>query len=591
MKKSLFLKMLLMNIAVVATALAVIALLLPQLISGYIFSQKENELTAKGKELARLTASYHDGRIDDDSFLELLLALDQFLEARIWVVNPEGQVIKASYGERQFRRGPRLHLSAEQVKQMASGEIVVGHRYMPHFEQVMLSVGVPVILGGQMEPAGAIVLHAPVTEINATVANLRRLVLYSGLTAVFLASILGFIFSRRLSRPLKEMTVAAKRMGRGEYSSRINVASEDELGQLAFSLNSLAGKLEKTISALQQEKDKFKSMVSGMLEGVVSVNGAGIVTYVNRPAKQMLGLEEISPGCSVTELCPSPELAAPFLDTLTGKKPESATVTFNGNHYLIRVSPAEDESGCTQGAVALIQDISETERLEQMRRDFIANVSHELRTPLTVLRGYTEALIDGTVEQGAQARYLQIIRSEINRLNTLIEDLLDLSRLQAGRLQLNRKPFNIKELTVELVTRIKPRLEEKGLTARIGIAPDLVVIGDRNRILQVMLNLLENAIRFSPEKGTLAIDATIGPEKKARIEIHDEGPGIPPEELPSIWERFYRVEKSRDRSKGGTGLGLAIVREIIEAHDETVIVENAATQGAVFSFTLPLFSQ
>jgi len=186
LKKSLFSKLLIMNIGVIAAALVVIALLLPQLISGYIFNQKERELTAKGTELARLTEGYLEETISEESFLELLASLDRFLEARIWVVNRDGLVIKASYGERLFRRGPYLRLSEEQVKQLSRGETLTARRYLPHFEQVMLSVGVPVLFGADRVPAGAIILHAPVTEIKATVSSLLKFVLFSGLAAVAL---------------------------------------------------------------------------------------------------------------------------------------------------------------------------------------------------------------------------------------------------------------------------------------------------------------------------------------------------------------------------------------------------------------------
>jgi two-component system sensor histidine kinase ResE len=587
LKKSLFSKLLIMNIGVIAAALVVIALLLPQLISGYIFNQKERELTAKGTELARLTEGYLEETISEESFLELLASLDRFLEARIWVVNRDGLVIKASYGERLFRRGPYLRLSEEQVKQLSRGETLTARRYLPHFEQVMLSVGVPVLFGADRVPAGAIILHAPVTEIKATVSSLLKFVLFSGLAAVVLASLLGYFFSRRLSRPLQEMSAAARRMGRGHFSSRIKISSEDELGQLAFSLNYLAERLEHTITALQREKSKFKSMVAGMREGVVGVNSAGELVYLNNTAREMLQLDDASLGRPVAEVFPSPRLAAPFLHSLAGGKPEAATVDLKDRYYSVRVSPAEDETDATPGAVGLIQDISETERLEQMRRDFIANASHELRTPLTVLKGYAEALLDGTADDTRKTRYLQIIKTEIERLNRLVTDLLDLSRLQAGRLALRRERLSLVDLAVELGDRLKPQLKEKRLRLEAAIPENAPVWADRDRIQQVMQNLVENAVRFSPHGGTIFITAAVEPGGKVKIAVRDEGPGIPAEDLPHIWERFYRAEKSRDRKKGGTGLGLAIAREIIEAHGETIAVASTAGQGTVFSFTLP----
>jgi len=383
------------------------------------------------------------------------------------------------------------------------------------------------------------------------------------------------------------MTAAARRMGQGEYSSRIKIGSEDELGQLAFSLNCLAEQLEKTITALQRGKRKFESMVTGMLEGVIGVNSAGDLTYFNAAAQEMLQLDHAAAGCHIEQALPEKQLAGPFLKTLAAGKPETATARFGENIYSIHVSPVEDEAEEDPGAVGLIQDISEIARLERMRREFIANVSHELRTPLTILRGYSEALLDGTAGAAEKTRYLQVIRAEIERLNRLISDLLDLSRLQARGMELHKKEFNLYKLALELEARFQSRLEEKKITLEVNIAPEIEVSGDRDRIMQVLLNLVENAMRYSWEGEKIDLSAHIEEGQTVEVSVRDYGPGIEEKELPHIWERFYRVDKSRDRKQGGTGLGLAIVKEIIEAHGESITVNSAPGEGSRFSFTLP----
>ncbi len=591
MKKTLSGKLLLMNLAVVGVALAIIALLLPQLISNYIFNQREREMTAQGKELARLTGEYLEGSFSEEDYLQLLVSLDHFLDARIWVVDREGEVTGASYGERPFRFGPRLRLTQEQVKQLAGGEIVTARRFVPHFDQVMLSVGVPVWPASDAGSVGSIFLHAPVTEISATVNNLLRYVLYSGLAAIALSSLLGYLFSKRLSRPLKEMAAAARRMGRGEYASRIKTIGEDELGQLAGSLNDLAGQLEQNISALEREKEKFESMVTAMQEGVVGVNHTGELIFMNSAAQKMLDLEQHFLGRPLEEVFSSEELIAPFTETLTSGASKTEVLVLEESHYAVRVSPVKDETGGASGAVGLIQDISEAARLEKMRRDFIANVSHELRTPLTVVRGYAEALLDGTAQPTLNKRYLETIRTEAERLNRLIDDLLDISRIQAGRLSLRKESFSLRETAAALTNQLAARLSEKNITVEADI-PDLLqmVVGDRDRTHQMLLNLMDNALRFSRPGGKITVTAAPGTGQnsgKVCVSVIDNGPGIPSEELPHIWERFYRVEKSRDRKLGGTGLGLAIVKEIIEAHGESITVESGPGSGTIFTFTLP----
>lgn len=431
MRKSVFNRLLLMNIAVIAAAMLVFALLLPRLISGHIYRQKEKELSARGAELALLAEDYFAGKLSGGNFGELLLSLDRSLGARIWVVDRDGLVVLASTGGPHSHHGRRLRLSEEQVGRFSRGEKTVIRRYQAEFGQDMLTVGVPIGSGGAA-PLGAVYLHAPVTGIDATVNSLLKYVLISGLAAAFLSTLAGYFFSRRFSRPLLEMARAAQGMGRGDYSSRVAVSSEDEIGQLAASLNALAGRLEKTVGALQRGKKKFESMVTGMREGVIGVNSAGELIYFNAAAREMLGLDPAASGRPVEQALSEAGLAATFRATLSTGKPETAAVRRGENTYSIQVSPVEDEAEEKPGAVGLVRDISEAERLERMRREFVANVSHELRTPLTVLRGYSEALLDGTAGDAERARYLETIRTEIERLNRLISDLLDLSRLQAG---------------------------------------------------------------------------------------------------------------------------------------------------------------
>ncbi len=576
-----------MNAAVIAAAMLVIALLLPRLISNYIFNEKERELAGKGAELARLLENYYLGNTSEEDFRDLLVSLDRFLGARIWVVDREGSVLRASYGGGPHHHGRGPQIPVDQLEILLRGENVVTRRYQAHFDQVMLSVGVPFAPGRGVSP-GAIILHAPVKGISGTVNNLLRYVLVSGLAAIALASLAGYFFSRRISRPLLEMAGVAESMSRGDYSNRVEIDADDEMGRLGSSLNSLAARLERTITALQKGKKKYESMVTGMLEGVIGVNSAGEVTYFNEAARQMLQLDLDASGRHIGQVLPGADLAAPFLKILSGGQAETATAGLGEAVYSIHVSPVEDEAEEKPGAVGLIRDVSAAERLERMRREFVADVSHELRTPLTILRGYSEALLDGTAGEAEKNRYLKMIRSEIERLNRLITDLLDLSRLQARGLELHKTAFNLQKLALELRRSLQSSFGEKGVALDVRVDPEIEVWGDEDRIMQVLLNLVENALRYSEKGGEVGLSSCLKEGQKVRISVCDGGPGVAGGDLPHIWERFYRVDRSRDRKLGGTGLGLAIVKEIIEAHGESVAVQSIPGEGSTFSFTLPL---
>ncbi|MEW6275707.1 MAG: ATP-binding protein [Bacillota bacterium] len=253
------------------------------------------------------------------------------------------------------------------------------------------------------------------------------------------------------------------------------------------------------------------------------------------------------------------------------------------------VAPLRGRDGAIYGAVGIIKDVTEARKLEQLRRDFIADVSHEIRTPLTSIQGFTEALLDEvTADKAVQAEYLKVIHQESLRLGRLINELLDLARLESGKVSWDLNPIDIPDLFAGVLLKLKPQLEEKNLRVEQKIPADVPVLpGNEERIEQVLINLVQNAIRFSPPKGVIKMQASFSGQQ-ATISVSDQGPGIPEEDLPHIWERFYRVEKSRSRALGGTGLGLAIVKQIVELHGGKVLVSSREGAGSTFSFTLPL---
>lgn len=590
MKKTLFKKLLSMNLLIIVVTLLIIAVLLSRLVSSYIYEQKERELAAKGSELSQLIVDYREGRLDEDTTLYILGAFDRFWEARIWIVDRQGLVVMASYGERQFRKGPLFKVSeTEQLEKILAGETITLRRYVPHFEETMLSVGVPVQTEKDSgEVIGAIFLHAPVTGIEAVAGQLRYFFTLAGLAAVILASILGYFYSLRLSRPLKEMTEIAHKMSGGDFSQRINTSAEDEIGQLGKSLNYLSRRLQETMGVLKGEKEKFESMVTSMQEGVVGVDPQGRVVFLNTTAAELLHLSRKAVGVKLDRLFSNPQLLEAFNRVLDQGELALVVVRSPSTILSVLISPVKEGHETRWGAVALIQDISEAEKLEKMRREFIANVSHELKTPLTTIRGFTESLRDGTASEPAlKERYLNMIAEESEHMGKLIEDLLDLSRLESGRMEIESLPFPLKESAESVVSRLQPIIREKGLQVTLEIPESPLVKGDRYRIEQVLRNLLENAVRYVPVKGSIHVNAVYKrTEGIMGVSIEDNGPGIPPEELPYIWERFHRVEKSRSRKEGGTGLGLSIVKQIIEAHGEAIWADNIPDGGSVFKFTL-----
>jgi len=584
MRNSLFSKLMVSYLVVALVTLAVVGIAISQLFANYFYTSKERELGRKGQEMARIVAVYLEkGQTQP---MELLInTVGTFLDARLTVIDKEGLLLGGDSG---FRGLPQLSLTAEEAKQVLEGKIISKRGFVLRSEQMMLSVTVPVQINNEV--AGALVLTAPVSGMAATVNAVRLLIFYAAAGVVFLSALLGFWLSRSISRPLSQMSEVTREMARGNFRQRVEVTSSDEVGRLAEDFNYLAGSLDQTISALSREKGKIENILTNMTEGVLAVDGSGQVILANGAVSRTLQVDaaEILER-PVSELSCCPGLAGLFSEVVLSGEPCSAEFKVNeGKTFIIaHLAPLRETVGGSYGAVGVLQDITELRTLEQLRRDFVANVSHELRTPLTSIQGFLEALMDGTIgESQPRDRYLKVIHQETLRLNRLIHDLLDLAIIESGKMRWELNPISVSDLAARVLFKLRPLVEQQQVKVDLDIPADLsLMLGNEDRIEQVLTNLLENAVRYSLPGGAITVKAV---EEKGSItvEVADHGPGIPPEDLPYIWERFHRVEKSRSRSLGGTGLGLAIVKQIVEAHGGLVRVRSEVGRGSAFSFAL-----
>ncbi|MDF9409335.1 MAG: Sensor histidine kinase YycG [Pelotomaculum sp. PtaB.Bin013] len=590
MRNSLFSKLMVSYLVIALVTLAVVGIAISQLFANYFYTAKERELERKGQEMTRIVAVYLEGgQAQPMNFL--LNTVGTFLDARLTVIDKE----VLQQGGSGIQGFPQLPLTSEEAKQVLEGKTVVlegktidNRGFAQRHEQVMLSVAVPVQTNNGV--VGALILTAPVSGMTATVNAVRVLILYAALGAVLLSAMLGFWLSRSISRPLSQMSEVTREMARGNFRQRVEVTSSDEVGQLAEDFNHLAGSLDQTISALSREKGKIENILTNMTEGVLAVDSSGQVILANEAVSRTLRVdpaEVLERPVSALSCCPG--LAGLFSEVVLSGEPCSAEFEVNeGKTFIIaHLAPLRESVGGSYGVVGVLQDITELRKLELLRRDFVANVSHELRTPLTSIQGFLEALMDGTIDESQpRDRYLKVIHQETLRLNRLIHDLLDLAIIESGKMRWELNPIDVSDLVARVHLKLKPQIERQQVKVNQDVPVDLsLMLGNEDRIEQVLTNLLENAVRYSPPGGAITVKA-VEEAGKITVEVADQGPGIPPEDLPYIWERFHRVEKSRSRNLGGTGLGLAIVKQIIEAHGGRVEVRSEVGQGSNFSFTL-----
>ncbi len=404
------------------------------------------------------------------------------------------------------------------------------------------------------------------------------------------AWLLGAWRARALSWPVLELARAAEGISAGDLSRRVNVTGRDEIARLAGSFNSMAAELRQKLAAVSEERSKVETIISSMNDAVVAVDAEGAVLLVNQAAHDLLGLDRQALGRPLRTILGDHPLARCIDATAARGEEEEEEVELGppGERLLeVHAAPLRRAQGVAAGVVAVVRDVTVLRQTERLRRELTANVSHELRTPLTSIKGFAETLLAGAMaDEETCRRFLTIIDNEASRLMKLVDDLMDLSRLESHAVAIEPAPVRLDDLIAEAIGRMRPQAERHRVALRSMSLDAETVMADRDRILQVMTNLLDNAIKFTPDGGAVEV-AVRRDLDGAAITVADSGRGISEEHLPRIFDRFYRIERSRSREEGGTGLGLAIAKHIVEAHGGRISVQSRPGGGSVFTVVLP----
>ncbi|OUN00993.1 MAG: histidine kinase [Paenibacillaceae bacterium ZCTH02-B3] len=430
--------------------------------------------------------------------------------------------------------------------------------------------------------------------------KIERMFMFTGAVGFLLTTFFAFFLVTKITQPLREMIQAANRIARGEYSVRLTYRSSDEIGELSGALNMMAAELDKLIRDLQHERDHLSGVLRSMSDAVITFDAGGNVIMTNPKGENLLEAwnavmwEEEEEGESSIECrkVPGP-LREPFRTVIREKRELTAKLNVKNEVWSVVMTPLAGEDG-VRGAVAVFRNVTEEFRTEKMRRDFVANVSHELRTPLSMLQGYSEALLDDIAATPEERKELaRVIHEESMRMSRLVQDLLDLAKMEAGHVELIFRRVNVGELLVRVHRKYAAMAKERGIRLECAVPEEDLVLeqADDGRLEQVLANLLSNAFRHTPAGKAIRLAArktAMHRGEAVELEVADEGSGIPEEDLPYIFERFYKADKSRKRERdGGTGLGLAIVRHLVEAHGGEIGVRSKVGQGTTFTVRLP----
>ena len=424
------------------------------------------------------------------------------------------------------------------------------------------------------------------SSMQESLAQTTRTIIVAVFLALVLAVLMAYVFAKTLTGPIHQLTVKAKILAEGDLKQTVEVYSEDEIGQLAESFNYMASELNKTVGEAFREKNKLEAILHNMTDGVISFDKSGNITHANTVAAEMLEVDKLDFNLDMFTRKYDLELDDQGRDIEDGMAVQLQYTFPVGEKFInASFSPYFNETEEIEGIVVVLQDITKQKKLDNMRKEFVANVSHEMRTPLTTIKSYTETLMYGALEEKDMAMdFLNIINTEADRMSFLVRDLLQLSRFDNKQVQFKFTKVYINELISENVRQNKIHAENKKQNLILELWPDddAYVVADRDRINQVINNITTNAIKYSPEGATIRIYVT---EDKSyyKINVSDTGMGISKEDLPRIFERFYRVDKARSSAMGGTGLGLAIAKEIMEGHDGKLTAESEYGKGTTMT--------
>ncbi len=457
---------------------------------------------------------------------------------------------------------------------------------------------------------GAVYIRANMESVYSRINNIIVIFLTASLMAGLLGAIISIFISRAITRPIDEMRQQAVRMAEGDYSGQVRVYSPDELGQLAMSVNDLSVKVEEATENSESERRRLDSVLSQMSDGVIATNRLGNITVINEMAIEFLNIEEdvhnmmltdllkISDEVTFEELLENPE---PMVLEINDANDEIDYAEDNSLILNAEFSLIQRNSGFVSGMVCVLHDVTEQQKIDRERRQFVSNVSHELRTPLTSISSYIDALNNGAWENKELApQFLSVTAEETDRMIRMIQDLLNLSRMDQGRSKLDKELVNFNEFFSYILDRFDMMLKKQLADAeednnkvvkkyrikRVITNKDLWVEIDTDKMTQVIDNIINNAIKYSPDGGVITC-RLLETNKHIIISISDEGLGIPRKDIKNVFERFYRVDKARSRQQGGTGLGLSISKEIVEQHKGRIWVNSAEGRGSTFYISLP----
>ncbi|UOQ93621.1 cell wall metabolism sensor histidine kinase WalK [Halobacillus shinanisalinarum] len=569
----------------VCFVLVILTFLLLKFFENYHVLEAERDLLQTASKVSEVVEEYEDR--------DLILSMTNLIKdpaSQILVAYDSSDFLTSSSDSNKLPTiGYNWFMNDNELSSVIeNGEDVMKVAGFNQSELEVMVVGTPLA-----NERGAVFVYQSLDTIQKTSNQTTKIIFLGAGIAIILTTIFAFFLSTRITAPLIKMREGALELAKGEFNTKIPILTHDEIGELAMAFNRMGRELKFHINAVNQEKEQLSGILRSMADGVLTINRKGEILVSNPPADQFYQswrYENHSVQASEERRQVPQPLKKQFDEVIESEQEVMTEITVQGRTWVMLMTPLYDRT-YIRGAVAVLRDMTEERRLDKLRKDFIANVSHELRTPISMLQGYSEAIVDDIAESKEDKNELaKIIHDESLRIGRLVNELLDLARMEAGHITLYIDSVEVKPLLDKIIRKFQGLASERGVELHLHFGDNFETMNvDADRIEQVLTNLIDNAIRHSEEQGV--VDVNIKRTATEWVfEVIDSGPGIPEEDLPFVFERFYKADKSRKRetSKKGTGLGLAIANNIVEAHRGSIHVHSKVNEGTTFTFKLPV---
>jgi len=572
--RSIRVKLVVVNLLLIMFALELIGAYFVRNFTATLISSDTNTAEKQAQLIATIAVqkmvSSAQGSDGTQQHIAILPSLGQVFSGAIYVLDKEGVVVDSSAGPALIGQKRTDSVSTQALISHARS---VAIRYDSFSQQHLLAVAVPITDGTRFY--GVVEYVVPIQTAYETVRQVSTIFYTVCAIALALTALLGIILSRTITRPVLDVTRQARQMAKGNFKNRLTIHSDDEFGELTTAINDLADKLDDALEANARERERLQAVIKYMGDGVIAFAADFRLLFQNDAAHRLLA-EEAGPLDKWLNLA-----------SLRKEGHERSFLKQTGESVLSVHVTAIRRDDDIEAYVAVLHDVTEQEKLQNARRDFVANVSHELRTPLTSIKSYIEALLDDIPDEQTKDEFLHVVNQETDRMVRITEDLLHLSGLEMANLPFRPISVDVKSWLAECVQRFQLEALERKVEMSLHCPRTNLLWGDRDMLDRLLDNLLGNAIKYTQSGGTVEVVATFVQEE-LRLRVEDTGIGIPETDLPHVFERFYRVDKARSRKMGGTGLGLAIVREIVERHGGTLSISSKVGSGTTVYVTLPL---